>query len=196
MALYEAGNYAEAIKRFAEGSDAYSHYNRGNALARSGELEAAIDAYEQALEAQPDLLPALKNKALVESLIQQQAQPEPAPPAKNEDDETTQPGQTAQPGASAQSATGGEQSPQNPGEAGTAETQAGATPQAGGNDVPGSELEDEQTTTPPLRPSGASLDDEHRQALEQWLQEIPDNPGELLRRKFWYEQQQHQDKTR
>ena len=65
-----------------------------------------------------------------------------------------------------------------------------------GNDVPGSELEDEQTTTPPLRPSGASLDDEHRQALEQWLQEIPDNPGELLRRKFWYEQQQHQDKTR
>ena len=37
---------------------------------------------------------------------------------------------------------------------------------------------------------------EHRQALEQWLQEIPDNPGELLRRKFWYEQQQHQDKTR
>ena len=196
VALYEAGNYAEAIKRFAEGSDAYSHYNRGNALARSGELEAAIDAYEQALEAQPDLLPALKNKALVESLIQQQAQPEPAPPAKNEDDETTQPGQTAQPGASAQSATGGEQSPQNQGEAGTADTQAGATPQAGGNDVPGSELEDEQTTTPPLRPSGASLDDEHRQALEQWLQEIPDNPGELLRRKFWYEQQQHQDKTR
>ncbi|WP_443699053.1 VWA domain-containing protein, partial [Pseudomonas sp.] len=41
VALYEAGNYAEAIKRFAEGSDAYSHYNRGNALARSGELEAA-----------------------------------------------------------------------------------------------------------------------------------------------------------
>ena len=55
MALYEAGNYAEAIKRFAEGSDAYSHYNRGNALARSGELivENADDwqaVYEERLK--------------------------------------------------------------------------------------------------------------------------------------------------
>src|SRR5690606_13280278 len=32
------------------------------------------------------------------------------------------------------------------------------------------------------------LGDENRQALEQWLRQIPDEPGELLRRKFWYEQ--------
>ncbi|MEW5510403.1 tetratricopeptide repeat protein [Pseudomonas antarctica] len=196
VALYEAGNYAEAIKRFALSNDAYSHYNRGNALAKSGELEAAIDAYEQALEAQPDLQPALKNKALVEALIQEKTQPEPAKPQKKEDDETTQPGQTAQPGTSGQSATGGEQSPQGQGGAGTGDTQTGGTPKAGGNDVPGSELGDEHTTTPPLRPADASIDGERRQALEQWLREIPDNPGELLRRKFWYEQQQHQDKTR
>lgn len=198
VALYEAGNYAEAIKRFAEGDDAYAHYNRGNALAKSGELEAAIDAYEQALEAQPDLQPALKNKALLETLIQEQeqAKTEPDKPAKNEDDETTQPGQTAQPGTSGQNASGGDQSSQGQGQAGTGDTQTGATSPTGNNDVPGSELGDEQTTTPPLRPNDASLDGEHRQALEQWLQEIPDNPGELLRRKFWYEQQQHQDKTR
>ncbi|MBW1250489.1 tetratricopeptide repeat protein [Pseudomonas tolaasii] len=196
VALYEAGNYAEAIKRFAQGNDAYAHYNRGNALARSGELEAAIDAYEQALEAQPDLQPALKNKALVEKILQEKAEPEPAKPVKNEDDETTQPGQTAQPGASGQNSTGGEQSEQGQGEAGKGDTQTGATPPPGGNEVPGSELGDEHTTTPPLRPADASIDGEHRQALEQWLREIPDNPGELLRRKFWYEQQQHQDKTR
>ena len=196
VALYEAGNYAEAIKRFAQGNDAYAHYNRGNALAKSGELEAAIDAYEQALEAQPDLQPALKNKALVETLLQEQAQPSTQQPAENGDDETTQPGQTAQPGTTGQNATGGEPSAEGPGDASTGETQAGGTAQGAGNEVPGSELGDEQTTTPPLRPSEASLDDERRQALEQWLQEIPDNPGELLRRKFWYEQQQHQDKTR
>ncbi|WP_395607121.1 tetratricopeptide repeat protein [Pseudomonas sp. B22129] len=196
VALYEAGNYAEAIKRFAQGNDAYAHYNRGNALARSGELEAAVDAYEQALEAQPDLQPALKNKALVEKILQEKAAPEPAKPVKNEDDETTQPGQTAQPGASGQNSTGGEQSEQGQGEAGKGDTQTNATPQPGGNEVPGSELGDEQTTTPPLRPADANIDGEHRQALEQWLREIPDNPGELLRRKFWYEQQQHQDKTR
>lgn len=196
VALYEAGNYAEAIKRFAQGNDAYSHYNRGNALAKAGELEAAIDAYEQALEAQPDLQPALKNKALIETLMQEQAEPEPATPAKNEDDESPQPGQTAQPGASGQTGQSGEQSPQGQGKAGSDEAQAGATPQPGGNEVPGSELGDEHTTTPPLRPVDTRLEGERRQALEQWLQEIPDNPGELLRRKFWYEQQQHQDTTR
>lgn len=196
VALYEAGNYAEAARRFAEGSDAYSHYNRGNALARTGELEAAIDAYEQALEAQPDLQPAFKNKALVESLLLEEREPEPPAPEKNEDDESTQPGQTAQPGDSGQQANGGEQSPQGAGQAGTADTQTGTPPVAGNNEVPGSELGDEQTTTPPLRATESNLDEEHRQALEQWLRQIPDNPGELLRRKFWYEQQQNQDKTR
>ena len=38
-------------------------------------------------------------------------------------------------------------------------------------------------------------DGERRQALEQWLRQIPDEPGELLRRKFWYEQQQRQEQN-
>ncbi len=82
VALYESGNYNAAAERFAEGNDARAHYNRGNALARSGELEAAIDAYEQALERQPDLQPALYNKALVQSLLQQQQAAPPAAPQK------------------------------------------------------------------------------------------------------------------
>ncbi|MFX4944872.1 tetratricopeptide repeat protein, partial [Acinetobacter baumannii] len=45
--------------------------NRGNALARQGELEAAVDAYEQALERQPQLVAAQRNKALVEELLRQ-----------------------------------------------------------------------------------------------------------------------------
>ena len=35
--------------RFGEENSASAHYNRGNALAMNGELEAAIDAWEQAL---------------------------------------------------------------------------------------------------------------------------------------------------
>ncbi len=37
---------------------------------------------------------------------------------------------------------------------------------------------------------------EQRQALEQWLRQIPDDPAELLRRKFWYEQQRRQETPR
>lgn len=85
VALYEAGDYSGAAQRFAEGSDARAHYNRGNALAKSGELEAAIDAYEQALELQPDLRPAQTNKALVENLLKQKNAPPPAEPDSKPD---------------------------------------------------------------------------------------------------------------
>ncbi|MBC7213526.1 MAG: hypothetical protein H5U33_27145, partial [Pseudomonas sp.] len=56
--------------------------------------------------------------------------------------------------------------------------------------------DDDSLTQPPQRPLSTSLDAEQRQALEQWLREIPDNPAELLRRKFWYEQQLHQETPR
>ena len=40
-----------------------------------------------------------------------------------------------------------------------------------------------------------SMHDEHRQAVEQWLQRVPDDPGGLLRRKFQleYQRRQHGD---
>ena len=44
--------------------------------------------------------------------------------------------------------------------------------------------------------SAEPLDGEQRDALEQWLRQIPDDPGELLRRKFLYEQQQRQERSR
>ncbi|MHC8286394.1 tetratricopeptide repeat protein [Pseudomonas sp. XS1P51] len=198
VALYEAGDYSGAAQRFAEGNDAHAHYNRGNALAKSGELEAALDAYEQALERQPDLRPALTNKALVEALLKQKNTPKPAEPDKTEgsEGETGTPEQP--PGAATQPSSKGD--PKTDAQSTSPDTEAPATsaPQPGSNEVPGSELGDEQSTKPPLRPASDSIDGEQRQALEQWLRKIPDDPGELLRRKFWYEQQQHQDqgKTR
>src|SRR5690606_25207332 len=41
-ALYEAADYSAAAERFARGDSAADHYNRGNALAKAGELEAAL----------------------------------------------------------------------------------------------------------------------------------------------------------
>jgi Ca-activated chloride channel homolog len=198
VALYEAGNYVAAAQRFAEGNDAYAHYNRGNALAKSGELEAALDAYEQALERQPDLRPALTNKALVESLLKQKQPPAQSESGKTQGSEAEQAAQNPPPGAATQPSPGDEQKTETQNPSSSSEPQAHGTPQPGNNEVPGSELGDEHTTTPPIRSARDNFDGEHRQALEQWLRQIPDNPGELLRRKFWYEQQQHQDqgKTR
>jgi Ca-activated chloride channel family protein len=199
VALYEAGDYSGAAQRFATSNDAHAHYNRGNALARSGELEAALDAYEQALERQPDLRPALTNKALVEELLKQKNTAPPLEPDQDPGEENQADKPEPPPGAATQPPGNGEpQTDTGQSTAADAEQPSTAPPKPGANEVPGSELGDEQHTTPPLRPANASIDGEQRQALEQWLRKIPDDPGELLRRKFWYEQQQHQDqgKTR
>lgn len=198
VALYEAGDYSGAAQRFAQGSDAHAHYNRGNALAKSGELEAALDAYDQALERQPDLRPALTNKALVEGLLKQKNTPPPEEPEKKPDDSSPPVEQEPPPGAATQPATEGDSKTEAQQATSEAEEPSTTPPKPGVNEIPGSELGDEQHTTPPLRPTSDTIDGEQRQALEQWLRKIPDDPGELLRRKFWYEQQQHQDqgKTR
>ena len=194
VALYQAGDYAGAALRFAEVNSASAHYNRGNALAMNDELEAAIDAYEQALELQPELQAAAQNKALVEQILEQQrakaqaeAEKTPEPPPAPAESQT--PLSTSAQGAS--STTGQNEDNSS---ATTPTTEAPPDePLTPGAD-PRSEAEpgDEQTTRPPA-PAANQTDEEQRQALEQWLRQIPDNPSELLRRKFWYEQQQHQD---
>ncbi len=198
VALYEAGDYTGAAQRFAEGNDAHAHYNRGNALAKSGELEAALDAYDQALERQPDLRPALTNKALVENLLKQKQTPPAAEPDKASSEEPQTPPQESPSSATAQPSSTGEAKTEGEDAQSTTEQQPARPARPGSNEVPGSELGDEQHTTPPMRPANDSIEGEQQQALERWLRQIPDDPGELLRRKFWYEQQQHQDqgKTR
>lgn len=189
MALYQAGDYAEAAARFAQGDGAADHYNRGNALARSGELEAAIDAYDSALERQPDLVAAQKNKALLEALLRQREAEAAAANSARE----TQDARQQQAGQGEQRQDGGPQAEDR--ESNDASPQQGLTESgqgdSGGNDPGGTE---EASPSEPLQSARTEPQgDERRQALEQWLRQIPDDPAELLRRKFWYEQQQRQE---
>jgi len=187
MALYQAGDYAGAAREFARASSASAHYNRGNALARSGELEAAVDAWEQALELEPELEAAQANKDLVEQLLRRQPEQPQQPPA------TEDPPQ-GRPDLPTDSASNGQQSNSSDSRQGDAKAGASAdTATAPEHAHNASEPPDEDTTRPPQRPVDSTLDAEQRQALEQWLRQIPDNPSELLRRKFWYEQQLHQE---
>lgn len=73
-AQYRAGNYPAAAEAFGSVESAQGHYNRGNALAKAGQLDAAIQAYQQALEMDETLEDARSNKELVEQLKQQQEQ--------------------------------------------------------------------------------------------------------------------------
>jgi len=73
-AAYQAGDYQNAAKDFATQDTADSHYNRGNALAKAGQLKEAIAAYEQALAKAPQNEDARFNKKLVEQLMEHQQQ--------------------------------------------------------------------------------------------------------------------------
>ena len=194
IALYQAGDYAAAAERFAEVNSASAHYNRGNALAMAGELEAAIDAYEQALERQPELQAAAQNKALIEQLLEEQheqshATPERPPEAENPAPDAQSPGSTPPQGAP-----GATRPAQDPSGASTPAGEVSPQPAQQPDAPPTAPGEPEAAPATDPAPSGIRpIEEEHRQALEQWLKQIPDNPSELLRRKFWYEQQQHQD---
>jgi Ca-activated chloride channel family protein len=192
IALYEAGDYAGAAQRFAQGNTAADHYNRGNALARSGELEAAIDAYEQALERQPEFPAAKANKALIEQMQEQnkQAAAEDASEGKSESEKDAD---NPSGGSSDQQQQSQQTSSQNAEEN---DSSASSAQLSGGSGTSDAMPDDDEPTRAPSRPADSHISGEQRQALEQWLRQIPDEPGELLRRKFWYEQQQHQEKAR
>ena len=204
LALYRAGDYAAAAQAFAQGDDAAAHYNRGNALARGGEPEAALEAYDQALRLDPQLEVARHNRDLVVKLLQQREQAA-AEQAQRQDGQP--PTQTPTPPQTSAGEAAARQDRQ-PGSTGAATEPAARQPVEATRDASsfGSETARHEqldsladlrhepvARNPDVRPPEQG---EQRQALEQWLRQIPDDPAELLRRKFWYEQQRRQENSR
>ncbi|KUM44266.1 tetratricopeptide repeat protein [Pseudomonas sp. EpS/L25] len=170
VALYRSGDYAGAAAAFARDPSADGHYNRGNALAMAGRYDEALKAYAAALVLRPDLTAALRNRNRLERLLAQRAAAQAEAAARRQKAQAAATNAKADEPSSASS---------------TPETSAAASPQfqaQAGADwlVSPSAVDDPQQ-------------EEQRQAAEQWLREIPDNPAELLRRKFWYQQQQREE---
>ncbi|MAX91270.1 MAG: hypothetical protein CMK99_11090 [Pseudomonas sp.] len=190
-ARYQAGDFAGAAEQFGKGDSAADHYNRGNALARNDELQAAIEAYEQALELDPGLDVARHNKTTVEdALRQKEAQADADPDASPPQESTSEAEQRKQPRASKAPDTSSDS---------TDQTTAQAPPEPAGevssetlNESP-PESEPVATDQQMAQAQEVPVDPEQDQAMNQWLRKIPDDPGELLRRKFLYEQRKRQE---
>lgn len=73
-ALYKAGDYAGALKLLEGKTDVTSLYNKGNALAKSGQIAEAIKTYEDVLKKQPDHEDAKFNLEYLKSMPQQNKQ--------------------------------------------------------------------------------------------------------------------------
>ena len=198
VADYRAGDYAGSAKVFAENSDTRNLYNLANAMALQGELDSAIDTYEQVLEVEPGNEDASYNLELVKSLKEQQEQEQ-----QNQGDDQQS---TENPGGEGEESDS-ESQPDQQGEEG--ESQSDGEPQEG--DPSESEemseedmkalqeelqkaAEEAESGEEPQQMSEAELAElrqqqEQDQAMEQWLRRIPDDPGGLLRRKFRHQYQ-------
>ncbi len=73
-AYYKDENYEAAAEKFSQKDSAKAHYNRGNALAKAGKLEAAIEAYDQSLALNKNNDDAIFNRDLVSDILEQQKQ--------------------------------------------------------------------------------------------------------------------------
>jgi Ca-activated chloride channel family protein len=177
-AWYRAGEFGNAEQAWGGTATADGHYNRGNALAQLGEYEAAIAAYDAALELEPEMPDALHNREVVEQMLKEQERQQQQQEGEQGDADDSESSQEQQEGEASEDAQGEQ------GEEGqNAEEQQG---EQQGEQQSGEG--DQQQGEPQTDPAEA-WSEEDAQAMEQWLRRIPDDPGGLLRRKF---RNQHQ----
>lgn len=218
-ALYRAGKFAEAAKSFQDEEDTDTLYNRGNSLAKMGSLEEAVGVYEKILQLKPGMEDAQFNKKLVEELLKQQQQQKQKgdgeqsdgeqsdEPQKGEKKEDNQ--QSSQQGEGEDQQQAGEQQQQSAGKSGEEQDKEQVEQQGRQSDddktaeqgeqkkEPGSEDQQENQQKGGEQQqvrkgdNAEQLNAEEQQAIEQWLRQVPDDPGGLLRRKFEYQSRQN-----
>jgi Ca-activated chloride channel family protein len=205
-ANYKAGAYDKALENLVPRQDeknATVFYNQGNALAKSGQLEPAIKAYEKALALNPDDNDAKYNKELVEKALEKQKQEQ-----KKEDQQKND--QQQQSDKDDQKEKGGDKSEKSE-EQKANEQKPDQSEEKKSQQQPADEQATPDNKEPEKKPEAdkaeqqaeqkkadakeqpkpaaesAQPTDEQQQANEQWLKRIPDDPAGLLKRKFKYQ---------
>jgi Ca-activated chloride channel family protein len=193
-ANYRNENYEAAVGDLSLLNDPEANYNRGNALARLMQYEAAIAAYDQTLAQVPDHADALHNREIVEKLLEQQQQDqqnsqgdqqqEEQNGEQNQDQQQQQQSQDQQQQQQSDQQQQGEQEQQEQ------QDQQQQDQEQQEQDSQENEEQQEQEQEQQELSENQQADPEEEQAMQQWLMRIPDDPGELLRNKFRYQSQQ------
>jgi Ca-activated chloride channel family protein len=189
-AAYKNRDYQAAAEGYRQGNSADDYYNLGNSLARMGDLEGALKAYDQALSLAPQMEDALANRDLVEKLKQQQQNQQDNPQDKQENNQQDQQSQNQQQQAQQDQ----QQQAQNQQQEQSQEQQQ--TDQQAQEQQEKQQAQQQESDTEQESSESQDLTDEQlqqqqqMQQVEQWLRHVPDDPGGLLRQKFRYQSQQ------
>ena len=218
-AAYKSGNYKQAIEDFAGADTVDGHYNRGNALAKAGDLDGAIEAYDHALKLQPDMADAQANRDLVEQLKQQQEK-QSSDEQNNEDNQdknqqqdesdrqdqkpsNQEPEQQDEQNGDPQQEPNKDQKPSDAEQESEQQKQKDAQEQQEKEHKEKEQKEKEQKkkqqqaqetkekqAQTPIKSELTDEEKQEQQEIEQMLRRVPDDPGGLLRAKFRYQSRQ------
>lgn len=200
VANYRKGDYTNSAAGFGNQEDIDSLYNLGNALAKLGQFESAIDAYEEVLEIDPTAEDAMYNRDLLKDMLEQNQDSQEGEQG-NQDGSESGGGAQQSEGESQSEQSGEEGSTGEPGEGGEQSVRDEENASQEDLDALQEELQraaqEAQEAGEPQEQEGMSEAEaqamrraqEQQQAMEQWLRRIPNDPGGLLRRKFRYQYQ-------
>lgn len=205
VANYRAGDYGNSAAGFAEREDVHSLYNLGNALAKLGEFESAINAYDEVLEMDPDYADALYNRDLLKDMLEQNQDSQSGDQGNQENSSEAGGGAQQSEGQSDSEQAGQEGASGEPGKEGEqGDASVRDEDAANQEDMEAMQAELERAAQEAMQQSAEGQEEEgmtqaeaeamrraqeQQQAMEQWLRRIPDDPGGLLRRKFRYQYQ-------
>ena len=192
-AHYKAGNYQQAVEQLEESQTADGLYNKGNAHAKLKDYEKAIEAYESALKKNPNNDDAKHNLKLVKDAQEQQKQnkdnqdgkDEQSDEEKEDNNEESQndnnsEGETPPENEKTGDDSNSEEKPEEAADGKDAKSDKEQEAEKQSQEESSDEENSQQAKTEPLS-------DEKKQAVEQWLNRIEDDPAGLLKRKFKYQ---------
>ncbi|QZN91714.1 vWA domain-containing protein [Idiomarina abyssalis] len=210
-ALYRNGDYEAAADVFAQHSSPEAQYNLGNALAQQQQYDAAIAAYEKALEKRPDWSEAVENKQLVEQLKEQDSDSsdgsgESSEKSDSQDDESKNDSeQNGNEQDQQKNESNNNDGPPDPGKDGQEDGQpeqkkdqkeeaTEEKEQQDSSENEGAENDEESTQQLQEKVREGEIDPEKAQQLEQWMNRVPDDPSILLRNKMLLESQRRRQR--
>ena len=218
IARYQAQEHSQALEQFEqlEAQTAADYYNLGNARAKAGKLQEALDAYAQSLEL-AESEDAQFNYDLVKRLLDQQQQQEnnqndqqgdgsseskdnqntetPSSNGEESENQDQQQSQSEQSDSQSSDAQQDQQDEQRQQQDQTQQQNESEDQRQEQQSQPGQmndELDAEQQAMAQQAIEQAREDQEKQQAMEQWIRRIEDDPSGLLREKFRYESERRQ----
>ncbi len=199
-ALYKSRQYQKSIDTLKEVNTADAYYNKGNAYAKLEQTEQAIKEYEKALKLNPEHKDARYNKKLLE---RKKSSDKKNKSNQNKKGTPSKQGNKNQPSKDGNNSdrkkSDNKQNSEKPDNT-SKDNNATNKEQTGKKQKPSDNNKNtqqgEQNKEMPNKLKSKKLnskDAQSRQATEQWLRRIPDDPGGLLRNKFLYQykRQQH-----